>query len=271
MIGKIWSREEEIFLFENYPKFGADFCSKNLKRSIGSIRKRAKILKLKFGRVKYIYQKDILSKVVKESKSISEVLEKIGLRKAGGNFAIINKYLSQYKIDTTHFITGGFKSGQIPINKIPLDEILVENSSYSRNNLKKRLYDSNILEKKCCLCGQDENWNGMKISLILDHINGVHNDNRLENLRIVCPNCNAGLDTFAGRNSKNKRQDNFCQCGEKILKNSSICVKCLGKKKRKVERPTIDQLIKDVEDLGYLATGRKYGVSDNSIRKWLKS
>ena len=62
------------------------------------------------------------------------------------------------------------------------------------------LYKEEILSPVCSLCGQDENWNGMKISLILDHINGIHNDNRIENLRIVCPNCNAGLDTFAGRN-----------------------------------------------------------------------
>ena len=65
-----------------------------------------------------------------------------------------------------------------------------------------------------CLCGQDENWKGVKISLILDHINGIYNDNRIENLRIVCPNCNAGLDTFAGRN--NKKVKNQCSCGNKI-------------------------------------------------------
>jgi len=57
------------------------------------------------------------------------------------------------------------------------------------------LYQEKLKNKVCELCGQDENWNGKKMSLILDHINGINNDNRLENLRIVCPNCNATLDT----------------------------------------------------------------------------
>jgi predicted amidophosphoribosyltransferase len=70
----------------------------------------------------------------------------------------------------------------------------------------------------------------MKISLILDHINGIHNDNRIENLRIVCPNCNAGLDTFAGKNV-NKR-NYYCKCGAEILKHSSMCITCFGKKKK---------------------------------------
>ena len=61
--------------------------------------------------------------------------------------------------------------------------------------MKNRLYDEGLKERKCELCGQDENWYGKKMSLILDHINGVNNDSRIENLRILCPNCNATLPT----------------------------------------------------------------------------
>ena len=88
--------------------------------------------------------------------------------------------------------------------KIPLKDILVPNSHYSRSSLKKRLYDEGIKCKKCELCGQGEEWNGKHMSLILDHINGIWNDNRLENLRIVCPNCNATLPTHCGKNSSIK-------------------------------------------------------------------
>jgi len=70
--------------------------------------------------------------------------------------------------------------------------------------LKDRLYKNGIKEKKCELCGQDENWNGKKLTLILDHINGINDDNRIENLRIVCPNCNATFETNGGKNIKNK-------------------------------------------------------------------
>ena len=111
----------------------------------------------------------------------------------------------------------------------------------------------------------------MKISLILDHINGVNNDNRLENLRIVCPNCNAGLDTFAGRNTKKRKSKHYCACGCEKDKNVLRCRKCFFVERQKIERPQIEQLVQEVEEFGYSATGRKYNVSDNAIRKWIKS
>ena len=78
---------------------------------------------------------------------------------------------------------------------------MIENSSYrSTDSLKKRLYKEGIKERVCEKCGQDENWKGEHISLILDHINGVNNDNRIENLRILCPNCNATLETHCKGN-----------------------------------------------------------------------
>lgn len=291
MLIREWTEEEELFLIENYSKFGAEYCSIELNRTIGGIRKRAKKLKVKWKKVKEKYHKDFLEKIVKESTNIGMVLDKLNLRKAGGNYMVINKYIIEYDLDLSHFISGKFQMGSNPKTKIPLEEILVENSTYSRKNLKKRLYDENILERVCCLCGQGEDWNGMKISLILDHINGVHNDNRIENLRIVCPNCNAGLETFAGRNNKlehkeksvkkiKKKENNLkvdnkhidsCECGNLKLKNSKTCENCFHTNRRKVERPSVDQLLKEVEEVGYSATGRKYGVSDNAIRKWIKN
>ena len=83
------------------------------------------------------------------------------------------------------------------------DEILVENSSYqSRQSLKKRLLRDNLLENKCQICGQLPIWNNQPLSLQLDHINGHNNDNRLENLRILCPNCHSQTNTFSGKNKK---------------------------------------------------------------------
>ncbi len=215
------------------------------------------------------WTKENLEPIVKSSKTYREVFEKLRIRSAGGNARTLKKYIMIYNIDTNHFVTNYDTMVHLSVlNKKPLDEVLVKDSSYSRYYLKKRLYEEGILKKECCLCGQDENWNGMKISLILDHINGIHNDNRIENLRIVCPNCNAGLDTFAGKNINKKNY--YCECGMEILKNSSMCITCMGKKKRKTQRPPLDELIKEVEEFGYCATGRKYGVSDNAIRKWMK-
>ncbi len=216
------------------------------------------------------WQKDNLEFIVKNSKTQKEVLEKLKIRSAGGNAKTLKKYLMIHKIDTEHFNKNyvGMVNFKLE-NKKKLYEILIENSTYSRTHLKNRLYDEGLLKRECCLCGQDETWKGVKISLILDHINGIHNDNRFENLRIVCPNCNAGLDTFAGKNLQKKIY--YCKCGSEIDKKSSMCISCLGKKRRKVERPPIEVLEKEIEEFGYSKTGRKYNVSDNAIRKWIKN
>ena len=141
-----------------------------------------------------------LTSQIELNKSQAEKNRAEAEKTAGGtNYKHIKSYIKKYEIDISHF-DQYYNNGNRDNNlKIDISDILKENSSYSRTELKKRLYNEGLLKRECCLCGQDENWNGMKISLILDHINGVYNDNRLENLRIVCPNCNAGLDTFSGR------------------------------------------------------------------------
>src|SRR3954451_3875077 len=96
----------------------------------------------------------------------------------------------------------------------PLEEVLVENSSYSRGSLKARLYAEGLKERRCELCGQGEEWFGARMSLILDHINGDATDNRLENLQIVCPNCAATLETHCGRNKANQEPRACAECGE---------------------------------------------------------
>ncbi len=89
----------------------------------------------------------------------------------------------------------------------PLQDIFDGKIKFNNScNLKERLYKEGFKTPKCELCGQDENWHTGKISLILDHINGDRYDNRLENLRIVCPNCDSTLPTFKGRNIKNKNK-----------------------------------------------------------------
>lgn len=206
-MSKKWTEEEVNFLIENYKKEGAKYCSDILNRKIYAIRKKANMLNISYVKNKGIYEKEFIQKVVNDSVSYKESLIKMGLRAAGGNYKILKKYINLYGLSISHFESPEEVSKRnLFKDKIPLDEVLVENSTYSRTSLKIRLYDAKILERECSLCGQDENWNGMKISLILDHINGVYNDNRLENLRIVCPNCNAGLDTHTGKNANKKEK-----------------------------------------------------------------
>jgi hypothetical protein len=233
-----------------------------------------------------MYKKEKLIKIVEKSKSKTEVLSKLGKKNFGGNFNTLNFYLEKYEIDISHFNNRGNKNfGKIKKRK--LSDILVENSTYSSSHhLKGRLYSEGLKERKCEKCGQDENWYGEKMSLILDHINGIHNDNRIENLRILCPNCNATLDTHCRgdrylktykqkkiekiEKEKRKNKEYFCECGTKIRKNSKCCRKCSDIKQRKVKRPSYGVLLNEVKKLGLEGTGRKYGVTGNSVKKWLK-
>jgi HNH endonuclease len=162
--------------------------------------------------------------------------------------------------------------------------VLVVDSLYHRGKLKERLYEAGLKDRRCELCGQDERWQGRPMSLILDHINGVPTDNRLENLRIVCPNCAATLDTHCGRKLRLEPRDCLL-CGRSFAPKTSTqryCSRTCGQRRvktttyaarpqtRKVERPTLEQLQADLATMSYLAVGRKYGVSDNAVRKWLR-
>ena len=99
----------------------------------------------------------------------------------------------------------------------PLDEVLVEDSTYPRGAAQAAALRRRPQGARCELCGQGEEWRGRRMALILDHINGVADDNRLENLRIVCPNCAATLDTHCGRaNRAADRSDSCARCGDAV-------------------------------------------------------
>jgi hypothetical protein len=274
-MSRLWEDEEVEFLKENYKKKGAKYCSDLLNRKIYAIRKKANKLNISSKR-RDIYKKENLEKIIIESYTYKEVLIKMGLRAAGGNYKVLKKYIELYKISISHFLTTEDLSKRNLNQKTKeLEKILIENSTYSRSLLKERLYKERLKERKCELCEQGEEWMGKKMSLILDHINGIYNDNRIENLRIVCPNCNATLETHAGKNKKitsetnEDKKINKCECGE-ITRSSKKCKKCFSLNQRKVDRPSYEKLIKEIEKLGYVGVGKKYGVSDNAVRKWKK-
>lgn len=89
-------------------------------------------------------------------------------------------------------------------NKDFTDEnVFVENSSYPRGSIKRRVIKDKKIDYKCGCCGINDEWNNKPLVLHLDHINGVNNDHRLENLRFLCPNCHTQQDTYAGKNTRN--------------------------------------------------------------------
>ena len=106
-------------------------------------------------------------------------------------------------IDFNEFKTISEKNHKKGNPKYSLEEILIENSSYTnRTRLKIRLLKEHLIEYKCAICGNKGEWNNQPLTLQLDHINGINNDNRIENLRFLCPNCHSQTETYSGRNKR---------------------------------------------------------------------
>ena len=104
---------------------------------------------------------------------------------------------------------GTEKEGLKKSRRYPLETLLVENSSYKNTwRLKKYLIEAGLLEDKCESCGLEGEWNNKHISLHLDHVNGINNDHRIENLRVLCPNCHSQTDTYTGKNLKGNKIKN---------------------------------------------------------------
>jgi hypothetical protein len=229
-----------------------------------------------------------LRDAVAVSLNYSEALRHIRLRTSGGNHRTLQKYVRLWGISVEHFDPDVARAAALRRTATPLAEILVEGSTFHRGHLKQRLYESGLKERRCELCGQGEIWRGAEMGLILDHVNGVATDNRIENLRIVCPNCNATLDTHCGRANRRPPRSATCpHCGREFRPKSlthRYCSRDCGQRQggasaasrranieaRRVERPPYDQLVHEIAETSWSAVGRKYGVSDNAVRKWVR-
>jgi len=144
---------------------------------------------------------------VKKARSYRQVIAFLGLRPSGGNYTQIKKYIGELKLDTKHFKGRGWSKGMkgLSIFRIPLEEILVKNSNFQSYKLKRRLFLAGLKPKYCELCGWAEMTPDGYLPLELDHINGDRYDNRLQNLRILCPNCHSLQPTHRSRIRKKQK------------------------------------------------------------------
>jgi hypothetical protein len=231
------------------------------------------------------YSEDEARAAVESSFHYTEVLRKLGLRPAGGNHKTLRHWVDEvWKIPTDHFDPDRHLRLRARTRTQPLDEVLVEHSTYNRRTLKHRLYETGLKERRCELCGQGEIWRDQFMGLILDHINGVPDDNRLENLRIVCPNCNATLDTHCGRKNRIPEEPRECPvCGGEFAAKfpaQRYCSRVCGRRspgardphpeRRKVERPPYDRLMAELAESNWSRVAGRYGVSDKAVRKWVR-
>lgn len=150
--------------------------------------------------------RDNIRRVVAGSKNRQACLLRLGLGAKGSNFRTLNKYIVLYDLSTEHFVKPWNHLLKLNGNKkISLSKVLVENSTYSRYHLKKRIIAENVIDYICDVCYNMGQWNGKELVLQLEHRNGIRNDDRVENLCFLCPNCHSQTSTFAGRNNKNEQ------------------------------------------------------------------
>ena len=206
---------------------------------------------------------------IKDAKTVTDVLRKLGLTIRPGNYNTFNVFVKTHNVDISHMV--GSNCGRGGVASKPLDEVLVKNSMYSTSNLKRRLIKDGLLKNKCSICGLCDEWNFKSIVMVLDHINGDHFDNRIDNLRLLCPNCNSQQLTFCRtKKSFEPKRKYYCKCGKEKDRTSKLCIDCHHKKLRKTGWPAKEELIKLIQKKPMTHIGKMFGVSDNAVRKWAK-
>lgn len=156
-------------------------------------------------RTKYSHNIDIdhLKQIVKESNTRNNILMRLGRNNSSNSYKLLNRLINRHNIDISHLKSEADARRLTYSKKLLSDEeFFIKDSTISRSAVKKRILRNQLIDYICDICGQDEGWRNKKLVLILDHINGIRNDNRIENLRFVCPNCNSQLSTHCRSKSK---------------------------------------------------------------------
>ena len=158
---------------------------------------------------KHLYSDWDLVFAVAESRSLAQVMRKLGMEPRSGCYQALKRNIARLELDTSHFTGQAWSRGMTfpgPLNgrKKSLEELLVRGSRCKSDPLKRRLISEGLKEARCDCCCLTE-WNGKAIPLELHHVNGDKYDNRLENLQLLCPNCHSQTPTYRAKNRASVR------------------------------------------------------------------
>lgn len=210
--------------------------------------------------------------LIRRCSSIKEVVRILGYNNdAGVTNQLFHQRCNELNIDWKKELRG--KSYNKTVRTI--ENVFCEDSTADQTTLRAWYLKGEYSEYQCALCGISE-WKDKPLTLRLDHINGRNHDNRLENLRWICPNCDSQQDTYCGKNVKRDSyhgKTHCISCGKTIsTKNKNQqCSECSYKSRRKVkERPSKEELFSLLTESNFTQVGKKYNVTDNTIRKWCR-
>ncbi|MGW0608227.1 HNH endonuclease signature motif containing protein [Streptomyces sp. NPDC002640] len=148
------------------------------------------------------WSRDVLQEAVSASRTMAEVLLRLGLDRVGGNHTYISRRLRLYGIDTSHLDRSSHRPARVPGQRHPDWPLVLQEPQVARRidsgKLRKAMKAAGTPEH-CAACGNPGAWEGEPLKLEVDHVNGDWRDNRLRNLRFLCPNCHATTDTYRGR------------------------------------------------------------------------
>ena len=208
---------------------------------------------------------DKLTEIVKTSRCRSEVVQKLGLTTDGsGNHRVIQRWINNLNLDTSHFnyrlVISDKLKNLCKQQRYKPEEFLIENWNGSISPIKRWAKEN--LKYQCILCGNNGSHRDLPLNLQLDHENGNVKDNRKENLRWLCPNCHTQTETYGSKKLNLHR-----------IKKSVINPNWNRQDrphKRKVVRPSKEELQKMINEIPMTNIGMRFGVSDNAVRKWAR-
>ena len=222
---------------------------------------------------------------VASASSLAHALRLLGRAHVGSNYVWLRRVIERRGLDTSHWTSLRDNARRVS------EDSLVDGGTSSTRSVKCFILRRGLLPYVCSICKLGPEWNGAPLVLRLDHINGVRTDHRIENLRFLCPNCDSQSATFCGRNKaaamvaarslvvpetkkvagKRSTHGAVCACGAAMSVTVAQCVLCYrANKPTKIEWPSPEDIIAEVKATSFVAVGKRLGVSDAAVRKYLR-